>query len=341
MKELSPLLTALGNGAILSADAMEQAFSAILSGETEPLQVAGLLMGLAARGEAPAEILGAARAMRAKAVTFSAPNALDTCGTGGDGKNSLNISTAAAIVAAGAGAQVAKHGNRAVSSKSGSSDVLSNLGIKLDLSVERARACLDQVGITFLMAPHYHRAVAHVMPVRQALKVRTLFNMLGPLANPAGAGYQLMGVYHHKWLTPMAECLRDLEVRRAWVVHGSDGMDELTVTGPSYGIEVRDGTLVSFDIQPEDFGLSLWQEKDLAGGDAGYNAQAMRDMLAGTPSAYRDATVLNAGAALTINGQADTLADGIAQAQAAIDEGRAMALLERWRAFCQKEGAGA
>jgi len=336
MSVLTAQLTELTQGRDLPEAAVESAFDAILSGEVGEAEIAGLLMGLAVKGETAVELLGAARALRAKAVTLKAPDAVDTCGTGGDGQNTLNISTAAAIVAAAAGAKVAKHGNRAVSSRSGSSDVLSALGIVRDLPPARAQACLDTLGITFLMAPVCHRAVAHVMPVRQALKVRTVFNLLGPLANPAGAGFQLVGVYAERWLAPMAQALQALGTRRAWVVHGSDGLDEITVTGPTMVHMVSPDGIETRTVTPEQAGLTRWPSAELAGGTADDNAAALEALLAGANGAYRDAALINAGAALMVCERAEDLSDGVAQAARAIDSGAAKELLGRWRRFCSE-----
>lgn len=333
---LTPALKALSDGRDLAAAEIESVFDTILSGGAEPVEIAGLLMGLAAKGETVEELLGAARALRTKALGFSAPEAVDTCGTGGDGQGTVNISTAAAILAAAAGAKVAKHGNRSVSSKSGSSDVIARLGIALDLDVAGARACLDRLGICFLMAPNHHCAVAHVMPVRRALKVRTLFNLLGPLANPAGAEHQLLGVYHPRWLAHMAEALKALGSRQAWVVHGADGMDELSVTGPSHVQALTaDGRIERFELTPEAAGLSRHPLSALIGGTADDNAAALTRLLDGEAGAYRDAAALNAGAALVIAGRAESLADGVAQALAAVDDGRAKRLVADWAALSQ------
>jgi anthranilate phosphoribosyltransferase len=306
----------------------EQAFAAIevvLSGDVEPVLIAGLLMGLRAKGETVEELVGAARAMRSR-VHIDAPfaDAVDTCGTGGDGAQTLNISTAAAFIAAGAGAKVAKHGNRAVSSRSGSSDVLAELGVAIAPGEAALRKCLAEVGMAFFFAPAFHSAVRHVAPIRQTLKVKTIFNLLGPLCNPAGVRRQVIGVFSQTWLEPLALAQRALGAQRALIVHGRDRIDELTVCGLSDAIELaEDGHIKRHVINPNHYGLNIWPPGALAGGDPPHNAQAIRELVAGAKGAYRDAACLNAGATLWIAGVVDTLSEGVEAAQNSIDTGKA------------------
>jgi anthranilate phosphoribosyltransferase len=300
-----------------------------MSGGATASQMGGFLMALRVRGETVDEITGAARVMRAKVLPVKAPaGAIDTCGTGGDAQGTYNISTAAALVVAGAGVPVAKHGNRALSSKSGSADVLSALGVNLDCDMALVERALLHNNIGFLMAPRHHAAMKHVGPTRVELGTRTIFNLLGPLSNPAGAARQLIGVYHRQWVRPVAEVLAQLGSERAWVVHGSDGLDEITTTGATYVAELKGGRVTTFDILPEDVGLERASPADLKGGDPETNARAIRELLDGKPGAYRDIVALNAGAALLVAGKAADLKAAIAIASATIDQGKAKAALE-------------
>jgi anthranilate phosphoribosyltransferase len=266
--------------------------------------------------------------MRAKVLPVRAPKgAIDTCGTGGDAQGTYNISTAAALVVAGAGVPVAKHGNRALSSKSGSADVLAALGVNLDCDLALVERSLAKNNIGFLMAPRHHAAMKHVGPARVELGTRTIFNLLGPLSNPAGATLQLIGVFHRQWVRPVAEVLAQLGSERAWVVHGSDGLDEITTTGATYIAELKGGRVTTFDVLPEDVGLARADPMALKGGDPTTNARAVREVLDGKPGAYRDIVALNAGAALVVAGRAADLKDGIALAVATIDSGKAKAAL--------------
>lgn len=290
-------------------------------------------MGLAVRGETGTELLAGARTMRANARKIDLDGAtLDTCGTGGLGWTSLNTSTASAIVIAAAGGKVAKHGNRSVPPKTGSADVLEALGVELDLTEDRFRNCIDQAGVGFLFARSHHSAMRHVAPVRASLGIRTIFNLLGPLSNPASASHQVLGVNEARWLKPMAEALRDLGVMRAWVVHGvdSDGtvIDELSIAGETKIIEVSDGTLTDRVITPEDAGLSRNRLSALTGGAPEENALAISELLDGRPGPFRDAVILNAAAGLHVLGRATDLKDGAAQASDAIDSGRAFQTLQ-------------
>lgn len=331
---LREAIASIAAGRTLSRENARAVFAHIMSGEASDIQVSALLMGLALRGETAEEIAGGADILRAHALTLSvSDNVIDTCGTGGDGLSTFNISTAAAIVAAAAGVPVAKHGNRAVSSKSGSADVLERLGIELDSDPERVARSIETLGIGFLMAPRHHSAMRHVAPIRAALGIRTIFNLLGPLSNPAHARYQLIGVFGSRWLRPMAEALALLGSERAWVVHGSDGLDEITISGESHVIALEHGELREFSVHPEDAGLPCHSLDKIIGGDAGTNARALRALLEGMAGAYRDVVLLNAAAALIVGGRAGTLREGAERAAEAIDSGAALRLLEAWKNF--------
>jgi len=327
---LEAAVSRLAAGAVLADDEVVGAMDDILKGDAEPVLIAGFLMGLQSRGPTPAEIAAAARAVRARALTIAAPDdVVDTCGTGGDGADTINISTAAALVAAAAGAPVAKHGNRAVSSRSGSSDVLAALGLDLAAPIERAERALAEAGCAFLFAPNHHPAMRHAAAARAALGVRTLFNLVGPLANPAGARRQLLGVYDARLLRPMAEALRDLGSERAWVVCGSDGLDELTTTGPSSVAALENGEIRTFETTPEAAGLARARPGALAGGGPEENAEAIRGILGGERGPRRDVVVLNAAAAIVVGGRAGDLAEAARAAEAAIDGGQAEATLQK------------
>lgn len=327
LKEILPRLAA---GATLSESEAEAAFEIIMTGEATPSQIGAFLMALRLRGETVAEITAAARVMRAKAHHLSAPaGAIDVVGTGGDGVGTFNISTGAALVIAGAGVPVAKHGNRAASSKSGSADVLAALGVNLDADMALVERSMRDANIGFMMAPRHHAAMRHVAPARTEMGMRTIFNLLGPLTNPAGASFQLLGVFDRSWVEPIAESLRNLGLKRAMVVHGSDGLDEVTTTGPTKVAEVRDGSVRQWEITPEMADIQRVSLDALKGGDAQHNAQVIRDMLDGQPGPYRDIVVLNAAAALMVAGKADDIASGAAIARAAIDHGAARTALER------------
>ena len=338
-----PLLAKLVDGRILSADEAHAFFAACLRGEPTPAQVAAAVTALRIRGETVEEIAAFATAMREAARTLDHPyDAIDTCGTGGDGQHTFNISTAAALVLAGAGLKVAKHGNRAMSSKSGSSDVLSVLGVNLQAGPEQQRRSLDEAGIAFLFAPAYHGAMRHVGPVRAEIGFRTVFNLLGPLSNPAGARRQVMGVYDPRLLEPLAEVLGRLGATRAWTVHGQ-GLDELTTTGETEVAEWKDGAVRRFTVTPEEAGLPRADLDDLRGGDAEENALALRALLDGATGAYRDIVLLNAAAALVVADRAADLAEGAAQAAAVIYDGRAAKaladLVEATNAVVEEEPA--
>jgi anthranilate phosphoribosyltransferase len=322
--DMKALIGIVANGGVLSEAQAEQAFDIIMSGDATTAQIGGFLMALRVRGETVAEITGAARIMRAKAITISAPDdAIDTVGTGGDASGTYNISTASSFVVSGAGVPVAKHGNRALSSKTGAADVLSQLGVNLDCEMALVERAVHEAGICFMMAPRHHTAMRHVGSPRVELGTRTIFNLLGPLANPALVKRQLVGVFSKDWVEPVAHVLKGLGSTRAWVVHGSDGLDEITTTGPSFVASLEEGAVTTFEIHPEAAGLALAKPEDIRGGMPEENAQALRGVLDGAKSAYRDIVLLNAAAALIIAGKVTTLADGAALAAHSIDSGQA------------------
>jgi anthranilate phosphoribosyltransferase len=313
----------------LTRDEAEAAFGLIMAGEATPVQVAGFLMALRGRGEAVEEIAAAAAVMRAKAVHVRAPEgAMDIVGTGGDGRGTLNISTAAAFVVAGAGVVVAKHGNRALSSRSGAADALTELGVDVMVGAPVVERALEEAGIAFMMAPMHHPAMRHVQPVRVELGARTIFNILGPLTNPAGVKRQLTGAYSAALLRPMAETLRALGSEKAWLVHGADGADEVSIAGPTTVVQLADGAIDDFEVSPELAGLPVHPFEAIVGGAPAENAAAFRAVLAGEPSAYRDAVLLNAAAALMVADRAPDLRAGAEIAAESIDSGRARAALD-------------
>ena len=322
-----PLLARLADGQTLSEFDAEEFFAACLRGEPTPAQIAAAVTAIRLRGETVGELTACARAMRRAAVTLDHPyDVVDTCGTGGDGLHTFNISTASALVAAGGGLKIAKHGTRALSSKSGSSDVLAALGVKIDAGLEQQRKALDEAGICFLFAPAHHGAMRHVLPVRAELGFRTIFNLLGPLSNPAGAKRQVLGVYDPRLLEPLARVLGALGAERAWTVHGS-GMDEMTVTGPTMVCEWRDGGVRNFNVTPDAVGLQKHSLDELTGGTPEVNAAALTRLLDGERGAYRDVVLLNAAAAFLIGDKVETLRDGVELAAAVVDDGRAKAAL--------------
>jgi len=323
-------ISKVANGDVLNEDDARAAFDIILSGAATPSQLGGFLMALRVRGEAVSEVTGAVSTMRAKMLPVVAPaDAIDIVGTGGDNSGSYNISTCTALVVAGCDVPVAKHGNRSLSSKSGSAEALVELGINIDIGPEQIARCIKNAGIGFMFAPMHHSAMKNVGPTRIELGTRTIFNLLGPLSNPASVRRQLVGVFDRKWVRPIAEALRNLGTEHAWVVHGSDGMDEITTTGPTYVTEVKDGTLNSFEITPEDVGLPQVTLSDLKGGEPHENAAALRSVLAGEKNPYRDVVLMNAAGALIIAGKCTTLKDGVALAANSIDSGSAADRLER------------
>jgi anthranilate phosphoribosyltransferase len=324
---LKPLIAAAALRSLDEHEA-EQAFDILMSGDATPSQIGGFLMALRVRGETVPEIVGAVRAMRAKMLRIKAPDgAIDTCGTGGDGVGTLSISTGAAIVTAAAGVPVAKHGNRAASSKTGTADTLAALGVNIDAEMGLVEESLWRANMCFMLAPRHHSAMRHVGPSRVELGTRTIFNLMGPLSNPAGARRQLIGVFARQWIEPLAEVLGQLGTERAWVVHGSDGIDELTTTGPSHVAELRDGKVKVFDVTPEMAGLPRADPATIKGDDAATNAAAMTELIAGRAGPYRDIVLLNSAAALVIAGKAADLKAGAALAGQAIDSGKAKATL--------------
>lgn len=337
MSNFTQTLNTICNKQNLSVEDAQLLFASLLDGSVDSLEIAALLSALRTKGETTDELIGAVKAMRAKMVQVQAPEgAIDTCGTGGDAKGTFNISTTVAIVVAAAGVPVAKHGNRSVSSKSGSADVLEELGVKLDLSAEQLSECINEVGLCFMMAPLFHPAMKEVAQIRRTLGIRTIFNLLGPLLNPAGTKRQLIGIFDKDWQLPMTEALHRLGTKRAMVVHGQDGLDELTVTGKSYISELKEGSISQKTITPESVGLQTYDLESLRGGDAEANAKALNAVLKGEAGAYRDAVALNAGAALTIAGKTDEIAEGVKLAQEAIDSGKAEATLANLISVTQK-----
>ena len=313
----------------LTREEAERAFETLFNGAATPSQMGGLLMALRTRGETVEEIAAAARVMRAKCNAVTAPKgAMDIVGTGGDGKGTLNISTATAFVVAGAGVCVAKHGNRNLSSKSGAADALTQLGVNVMVGPDVVERALEAVGIAFMMAPMHHPSIRHVMPTRSELGTRTVFNLLGPLTNPAGVKRQLTGAFARAWIRPMAETLRALGSEKAWLVHGSDGTDEISIAGPTFVAALEDGQVSEFELHPEEAGLPVHPFESIMGGSPEENAAAFRALLQGTQGAYRDAVLLNSAAALVVADTVSTLRDGVALAAESIDSGTAGAKVE-------------
>ncbi len=328
--DFKALIAKVATGASLTREEAASAFDRMMSGEATPSQMGALLMGLRVRGETVDEITGAVTTMRAKMLGVKAPaDAIDVVGTGGDASGSYNISTCAAFVVAGAGVPVAKHGNRALSSKSGAADVLHALGVKIELSPEQVGRCIRDAGIGFMFAPAHHPAMKNVGPTRVELGTRTIFNLLGPLSNPASVKRQMIGTFSRQWVEPMAQVLKNLGSESIWVVHGSDGLDEITTSGPTSVAELKDGKIRTFEISPEDAGLPRAKPDALRGGDADHNAKALLDVLKGKQGAFRDVTLLNAAAALVVAGKAKDLKEGAALAAKAIDSGEAEGRLDR------------
>jgi anthranilate phosphoribosyltransferase len=324
-----PLLARLADGATLSEEDADEFFAACLRGDPSPAQVGAALTAMRMRGETLGEITACARAMRRAAIHLDPPfPTIDVCGTGGDGQHSLNISTAVGFVAAGGGLKVAKHGNRAQSSRSGTADVLTELGVDIAAPADRQLKALTEAGICFMFAPTHHGAMRHVSPIRQELGYRTIFNLLGPLTNPAGSRRQVVGVFAERWVAPLAQALGALGAERAWVVHGG-GLDEMTTTGESSVAEYREGQVRLFTVTPEAVGLPRAALADLTGGSPQENAKALKALLAGEPGAYRDIVLLNAAAAFLVGEKVETLRDGVALAGQVIDDGRARAALEK------------
>jgi len=330
MDDFKAIIGKVATGSALTRQEATSAFDSMMSGEATPSQMGALLMALRVRGETVEEITGAASAMRAKMLSVAAPrDAVDIVGTGGDGSGSVNISTCAALITAATGVPVAKHGNRALSSKSGAADVLAALGVKVDLTPNEVGRCIKEAGIGFMFAPAHHPAMKNVQPTRTELATRTIFNLLGPLTNPAGVKKQMIGVFSRQWVQPLAEVLKNLGAESIWVVHGSDGLDEITLTGPTAVAALEGGKVRSFEVTPEDAGLPRANGDGLKGGDANANAESLRAVLAGKPSAYRDVALLNAAAALVVAGKAKDLKDGVLQGKQALDSGAAAQRLQK------------
>ncbi|MCX5521082.1 anthranilate phosphoribosyltransferase [Kaistia defluvii] len=330
MSDLKSHIAKVSAGKSLDRAEAEAAFDVIMSGSATPAQIGGFLMALRVRGETVDEIAGAVSTMRSKMVPVEAPaDAIDIVGTGGDGAHTYNISTASAFVVAGAGVPVAKHGNRAVSSKSGAADVLTALGVNVDISPEAIGRAIREAGIGFMFAPMHHSAMKHVGPARVELGTRTIFNLLGPLSNPGGVKRQLVGVFSEEWVEPIAHVLAALGSESAWIVHGAGGVDEITTAGQTKVASLRDGKVETFTVDPGSVGLALSPVEAIRGGDADYNAAALRALLEGERGAYRDTVLMNAGAALIVAGRASSLAEGVVLAAASIDEGRAHERLDR------------
>ncbi|MEZ2406255.1 anthranilate phosphoribosyltransferase [Bosea sp. OAE752] len=330
MDDFKPFIAKVATGASLSREEARDAFDTILSGEVTNAQSAAFLMALRVRGETIDEIAGAVGAMRGKMMPVKAPaDAIDIVGTGGDSSGSYNVSTLASIITAACGVPVAKHGNRAASSRSGAADVLTALGVKVGLDPAGTERCIREAGVGFMFAPTHHASMRHVAPVRTELGTRTIFNLLGPLSNPAGVKRQLVGAFSETWLEPMVKVLATLGSTRVWAVHGSDGLDEITTTGPTRVVSLENGKIESFSISPADIGLALAKPEDLRGGTPEQNAAALNAVLGGEKTAFRDIAAFNAAAGLLIAGKAGDLKDGFAQATAALDSGKAKATLAK------------
>jgi anthranilate phosphoribosyltransferase len=328
MADFKSFIAKAAAGTPLTFDEAREAFGVMMSGEATPSQIGGFLMALRVRGETVPEISGAVAAMRARMLPVAAPaDAIDIVGTGGDASGSYNVSTAAAFIAAGAGVPVAKHGNRALSSRSGAADTLAALGVNIDIGPDRIAACIAEAGVGFMFAPAHHSAMRHVGPSRVELGTRTIFNLLGPLSNPAGVSRQLVGVFAPQWVEPLAHVLKELGSDCVWVVHGA-GLDEMTTAGVTRVAALSDGEVTTFEVTPEELGLKRVAPEALKGGDAAHNAEALRAVLAGEKNAYRDIAVLNAAGALVVAGRVKSLADGVALAQKSLDAGKAQAALD-------------
>jgi len=328
--ELKGLIAKAATGATLSREEAARGFDTMMSGEATPSQMGALLMALRVRGETVDEITGAVTAMREKMLRVAAPpDAIDVVGTGGDASGSFNISTCAALIVAGAGVAVAKHGNRALSSRSGAADVLAALGVNIELTPQGVTRCIKEAGIGFMFAPAHHPAMKNVGPTRVELGTRTIFNLLGPLSNPAGVTRQMVGVFSRQWIEPLALVLKNLGSESVWVVHGSDGLDEITTAGPTYVAALENGAVRTFEITPEELGLKRVKAEALRGGSAKENAQALLQVLKGKSGAFHDISILNAAAALMVAARAKDLKGALALAQASIDSGEAANRLQR------------
>jgi len=337
--DLKPLIKIVSDGCSLTEEQSKEAFDIIMTGNATPSQIGGFLMAMRVRGETTEEITGAALSMREKVVKITAPfGAIDTVGTGGDASGTFNISTASSFIVSAAGVPVAKHGNKALSSKTGAADVLSQLGVNLDCDISVVQKAMDEIGICFLMAPRHHMAMRHVAASRSELGTRTIFNILGPLANPALVTKQLVGVFSESWVEPMARVLKSLGSERAWVVHGSDGLDEITTTGITKVATLDKGDITTFTIHPDDAGIELAKPKDLKGGLPKQNAEALLNLLKGEKGAYRDIVVFNSAAALIISGKVSTLKEGARLAADMIDNGQAKQKLDQLVSITAQNG---
>jgi anthranilate phosphoribosyltransferase len=330
MDDLKSIIGKVATGATLSREEAASAFDSMMSGEATPSQMGALVMALRVRGETVDEITGAVSVMRSKMLRVDAPaDAVDIVGTGGDGSGSVNVSTCASFIVAGAGIPVAKHGNRALSSRSGAADVLAALGVKIDLRPDDVGRCIKEAGIGFMFAPAHHPAMKNVGPTRVELATRTIFNLLGPLSNPAGVKRQMVGVFSRQWVEPLAQVLKNLGSEAAWVVHGSDGLDEITLTGSTFVAALENGTIHTFEVSPDEADLPRCGHEGLKGGDAAANAIALMSVLDGMPSPYRDVALLNAAAALMVAGRVKTLREGVAIGRESLDSGAAAARLKQ------------
>jgi anthranilate phosphoribosyltransferase len=328
--EFKGLIAKAASGGALSREEAARGFHTMMSGEATPSQMGGLLMALRVRGETVDEITGAVTAMREKMLRVRAPaDAIDVVGTGGDASGSFNISTCAALIVAGGGVPVAKHGNRALSSRSGAADVLSALGVNIELDADGIARCIEEAGIGFMFAPAHHPAMKNVGPTRVELGTRTIFNLLGPLSNPAGVKRQMVGVFSRHWIEPLAQVLKNLGAEAVWVVHGSDGLDEITTSGVTHVAALENGVVRSFEITPEQAGLPRVKPEALRGGTASENAQALTQVLEGTKGPFRDVALLNAAAGLMVAGRASDLKQAVALAQKSVDSGEARNRLRR------------
>ena len=334
---MKTILKTIATGQTLNEQEAERAFNLLTSGEATPVQIAAFLIGIHMRGETREEIIGAVRSLRAQSVSISAPNhAIDTCGTGGDHSGTYNISTAVSFVVAACGVPVAKHGNRAISSQSGAADVLSALGVNIECDLSLVQSSLWDIGVCFLMAPRHHPAMRHVGSVRKELGTPTIFNLLGPLLNPAGVKRQLIGIFEKKWMDTLIQVLRNLGSEVVWLVHGSDGLDEITTTGITYVTQLRNKNITSFEINPQQYRIPQVPLNVLTGKSAADNALALRKVLQGQKSPYRDIVILNSAAALLIADKVSDLQQGIQRATQAIDSLKALKLLERLIAFTNR-----
>ena len=330
MSDFKAIIGKVAGGASLTRIEAAAAFDTMMSGDATPSQMGGLLMALRVRGETVDEITGAVTAMRGKMLRVKAPaDAVDVVGTGGDGSGSVNVSTCASFIVAGAGVPVAKHGNRAMSSRSGAADVLAALGVNIDITPDHVSRCIAEAGIGFMFAPVHHPATKNIGPTRVELGTRTIFNLLGPLSNPAGVTRQMVGVFARHWVEPLAQVLKNLGATSAWIVHGSDGLDEITLTGPTFVAALEGGNIRTFEVTPEDAGLPRASGDELKGGDAAANAISLKAVLDGKQSAFRNVALLNAAATLIVAGKAKTLKEGVALGAASLDSGAAAEKLAR------------